>query len=259
MSRNISRRLRRGAGAKCADATPKLKPCFRHNVSDRDGADGDGAGTAPLETQEPAMDRRHLLAGLAGLPFATAAFAQTAQPQSPAAQTGGAAGGVYGTAGVTNANSGAPGLGQAEQQWLQQTMMVGSVALQTSEIALQKAQDEDVKQFAKFEADEQKGLAEVLRSMLEPAGTASPQGAAGAAPQPDQKHAAMIQKLQQEQAGDAFDKDYVKGQLEGHRELLQIQERFIQARSQNREAMNVAKLAAGHIREHIQVLEDLQG
>ncbi|MFL5054370.1 MAG: hypothetical protein ACJ8DE_03875, partial [Microvirga sp.] len=120
------------------------------------------------------MDRRHLLAGLAGLPFATAAFAQTAQPQSPAAQTGGAAGGVYGTAGVTNANSGAPGLGQAEQQWLQQTMMVGSVALQTSEIALQKAQDEDVKQFAKFEADEQKGLAEVLRSMLEPAGTASP-------------------------------------------------------------------------------------
>ena len=206
------------------------------------------------------MDRRHVLAGLAGFPFASAAFAQTAQPQSPAAQTGGAAGGVYGTAGVTNANqAGGQALGQAEQQWLQQTMMVGSVALQTSEIALQKAQDEDVKQFAKFEADEQKGLAEVLRSMLEPAGTASPQGAAGAAPQPDQKHAAMIQKLQQEQAGDAFDKDYVKGQLVGHRELLQIQERFIQGRSQNRETMNIAKLAAGHIREHIQVLEDLQG
>src|SRR3954470_22933708 len=106
--------------------------------------DGDRAGTAPLETQETAMDRRHLLAGLAGLPFPTAAFAQTAQPQSPAAQTGGAAGGVYGTAGVTNANAGAQGgqgLGQAEQQWLQQTMTVGSVALQTSEIALQKAED----------------------------------------------------------------------------------------------------------------------
>src|SRR3954462_8547344 len=204
------------------------------------------------------MDRRHLLAGLAGLPFATAAFAQTAQPQSPAAQTGGAAGGVYGTAGVTNANAGAPGLGQAEQQWLQQTMMVGSVALQTSEIALQKAEDEEVKQFAKFEADEQKGLAEVLRSMLEPAGTASPQSVAGAA-QPDQKHAVMIQKLQQAKAGDAFDKEFVKGQLDGHRELLQIQESFLQARPQSREAMNVAKLAAGRIREHIEMLEDLQG
>src|SRR3954463_7009427 len=173
------------------------------------------------------MDRRHLLAGLAGLPFAATALAQSAQPQSPAAQTGGAAGGVYGTAGVTNSNQ-APGqMGQAEQQWMQQTMMVGSVALQTSEIALQKAEDEEVKQFAKFEADEQKGLAEVLRSMLEPAGTASPQSVAGAPSQPDQKHAAMIQKLQQAKAGDAFDKDYVKGQLDGHRELLQIQERFI--------------------------------
>jgi putative membrane protein len=114
-----------------------------------------------------------------------------------------------------------------------------------------------VKQFAKFEADEQKGLAEVLRSMMEPTGAASPP--AGAPPQPDQKHAAMIQKLQQAKAGDAFDKDYVQGQLDGHRELLQIQERFIQGRPQNREAMNIAKLAAGHIREHIQVLEDLQG
>ena len=137
-------------------------------------------------------------------------------------------------------------------------MMVGSVALQTSEIALQKAEDEEVKQFAKFEADEQKGLAEVLRSMLEPAGTASPQVGAGAA-QPDQKHAAMIQKLQQAKAGDAFDKEYVKGQLDGHRELLQIQESFLQARPQSREAMNVAKLAAGRIREHIEMLEDLQG
>ena len=79
------------------------------------------------------------------------------------------------------------------------------------------------KPFAKFEADEQKGLAEVLRSMLEPAGTASPQSVAGAA-QPDQKHAVMIQNLQQAKAGDAFDKEFVKGQLDGHRELLQIQE-----------------------------------
>src|SRR3954469_12886209 len=217
--------------------------------------DGHRAGTAPLETQEPAMDRRHLLAGLAGLPFATAAFAQTAQPQSPAAQTGGAAGGVYGTAGVTNANTGAPSLGQAEQQWLQQTMMVGSVALQTSEIALEKAEDEDVKQFAKFEADEQKGVAEVLRSMMEPAGTAS----AGAGPQPDAKHTEMIQKLQQAKPGDAFDKDYVQGQIQGHQDLLQIQENFLRnaGTAGHREATNVAKLARSRIQEHIEKLQDL--
>ena len=201
------------------------------------------------------MDRRHVLAGLAGFPFASAALAQTAQPQSPAAQTGGAAGGVYGTAGVTNANqAGAQAFGQAEQQWLRETMMVGTVALQTSEIALQKAQDEDVKQFAQFERDEQTTIAEVLRSMLEPAGTAS----AAKPPQPDQKHAEMVQKLQQAKAGDAFDKEYIQGQLQGHQELLQIQERFLQGRPQNREAMNAAKLARGHIKEHLAILKDIQ-
>jgi putative membrane protein len=205
------------------------------------------------------MDRRLVLMGLAGIGAAPAAFAQnTVPPQSPAAQTGGAAGGVHGTAGVTHATAAGHGqMGQAEQQWMQQTMMVGSVALQTSEIALQKAEDEDVKQFAQFERDEQTTIAEVLRSMLEPAGTASPQGA-GAQPQLDQKHAAMVQKLQQAKAGDAFDKEYVKGQIEGHQELLQIQERFLQGRPQSREAMNAAKMARGHIKEHLAMLKDIQ-
>jgi putative membrane protein len=205
------------------------------------------------------MDRRHVLAGLAGFPLASAALAQTAQPQSPAAQTGGGAGGVYGTAGVTNANpGGGQALGQAEQQWMHETMMVGAVALQTSEVALQKAQDEDVKQFAQFEHDEQQTIAEVLRSMMEPAGTASAQGAPGAPPQLDQKHAEMVQKLQQAKAGDAFDKEYIQGQLQGHQELLQIQERFLQGRPQNREAMNAAKLARGQIKEHLVLLKDIQ-
>jgi putative membrane protein len=172
------------------------------------------------------MNRRHLVAGLAGLTFTSSALAQT---------------GASGAA-----------MGQGEQQWIQQTMAAGSIALQTSEIALQKAQDDEVKQFAAFEVDEQKGLTEVLRSMMDPAGTATTQT------QPDQKHAAMVQKLQQAKA-DGFDREYVQGQIDGHKELLQIQESFVKSGSTNREAMNVAKLAASRIREHITVLQDLLG
>src|SRR5215207_3494371 len=166
MSRNISRRLRRGAGAKCADATPKLKPCFRHA---RRGRRSPGPRRSKLRSP-PWIDvifSPALPACLSRPPPSPRRRSRNRLPPRPAAPPAASTR----TAGVTNANTGAPGLGQAEQQWLQQTMMVGSVALQTSEIALQKAQDEDVKQFAKFEADEQKGLAEVLRSMLEPAGT----------------------------------------------------------------------------------------
>ena len=105
-------------------------------------------------------------------------------------------------------------------------MATGMVALETSKIALQKAQNADVKMFAKFESDEQQGLAEVLRSMQEPATASSGSAAdttasAGAAPQMDAKHREMVQKLQQASAGPAFDKEYLQGQLQGHRELLQ--------------------------------------
>ena len=192
------------------------------------------------------MDRRHLLAGLAAAVAAAPALAQTQTapiPASPSpAPTAGGAGGAGGQQ-----------LGQAEQQWIQQTMTAGAAALQTSQIALEKSEDDDVKQFAKFEVEEQKGLAEVLQSMLEPSATAS---TTPATPQLQGKHAEMVQKLQQAKSGETFDREYIKGQAEGHRELLQIQQSFIQSNPRNREALNVAKLARGRIQEHLELLQD---
>ena len=190
------------------------------------------------------MDRRHLLAGLAAAAAAAPALAQTQTAPIPVSPS------PAPTAGASGAGQ---GLGQAEQQWLQQTMMAGAVALQTSQIALEKSEDDDVKQFAKFEVDEQKGLAEVLQSMMEPSATAS---TTPPTPQLQGKHAEMVQKLQQAKGGDAFDREYIKGQAEGHRELLQIQQSFIQSNPRNREALNVAKLARGRIQEHLELLQD---
>jgi putative membrane protein len=202
------------------------------------------------------MDRRHLLTGIAGFAVAAPALAQQAQPANPQMtqpQTDAARGGTYQGA------AGSQQMSQAEQRWMQQTMMAGAAALQTSEIALQKATDDWVKQFAQFEADEQRTIAEVLRSMMEPAGTASAQAAASP-PQLDQKHAQMVQKLQQAKAGEDFDKMYIDGQLQGHQELFDIQETFLKggANAGRRESMNAAKLARGHIKEHLQVLKDIK-
>ena len=143
---------------------------------------------------------------------------------------------------------------------MQQTLAAGTVALQTSEIALQKAQNPKVKEFAQFERDEQTTIAEVLRSMQEPAATASGGAARGAASAPKlpADKAKMMEQLQQAKAGAEFDRMYVQGQLQGHQELLQIQERYIQSNSRNREHTNTAKLARGHIKEHIARLQDLQ-
>jgi putative membrane protein len=218
------------------------------------------------------MHRRLVLTAFAAA-AATSAFAQTQQPQPIQAvpqPTGAPAG--SGTGGAS-ASTGA--MGQAEVQHLQQTLAAGTVALQTSETALQKAQNPKVKQFAQFERDEQTTIAEVLRSIQEPAATASSGAAAASgasasasasggaaramatAPEIPADKARMMEELQQK-SGTEFDRMYVQGQIQGHQELLQIQERYIQANTRNREQTNVAKLARGHIKEHIAMLQEIQ-
>jgi putative membrane protein len=166
-------------------------------------------------------------------------------------------------------------------QHIQQTLQLGTVALETSRIALQKARDANLKQFAQFETDEQTTLAQVLHTMMDPTATAASgaqtQGpsaqtgssasstpataAASAARAPDSmldaKARETIQKLQQASESE-FDKAYLAGQIEGHRDLLQVQERYLSSNPQNINHANVVKLARGQIKEHIALLTNIQ-
>ncbi|WP_166802161.1 DUF4142 domain-containing protein [Microvirga pakistanensis] len=190
------------------------------------------------------MDRRALLLG---------GLAATLVTIPALAQTGGSAG----SSGMSR--TGSP-MGQAEMHHMQQTMQLGMVALETSRIALNKARNEDLKRFANFEVQEQTTLAEVLRSMMDPAATAAT-GSSGAMQgdmQMDASGRDMLQTLQSQQAGPAFDKAYLDGQMQGHRNLLQAQEEYLQSNPQNREHMNVARMARTQIREHIALLERIQ-
>jgi predicted outer membrane protein len=222
------------------------------------------------------MQRRLVLTGLAAA-VAGPAFAQTQQP-APIPVNPQPTGSHAGAAASGGSQSVSAQMAQGETQYLQQTLATGTVALQTSEIALQKAQNAKVKQFAGFERDEQSGLAEVLRSIQEPLATASGGAAAAAAsggsasaaassggpraaataPEIPADKAKMMEELQQAKAGAEFDRLYVQGQIQGHQELLQIQQRYLQTNSGNREMTNIAKLARGRIQEHIAHLQEIQ-
>ncbi|HEX2553744.1 MAG TPA: DUF4142 domain-containing protein [Microvirga sp.] len=196
------------------------------------------------------MDRRIVLAGLAafaaGPALAQASGAGSASNAAGSAMPAGQAGAA-----------GAARLGQAEMQHMQQTLQIGSVALETSRLAQQKARHEGLKQFAGFEVEEQTTIAEILRGMMDPGATAAAGAAPAGAASRDPKGAEMVQKLNQAQ-GEAFDREYLKGQIEGHRDLLAVQEQYLKSNAQNREHMNMVKLARGRIMEHIALLEDMQ-
>ena len=205
------------------------------------------------------MDRRIVLAGLAAALAASPAFAQQST-SSASGMTQGAA---------------RAGMGQADLQHMQDTMRLGMAAMETSRIAQEKAGNADLKRFAQFEVQEQQTLSEILRSMMDPAATAATGAPSGAAATANQGAAAsagtmnmagmqmdaqareMVQKLQQA-SGAEFDRMYLQGQIQGHRDLLQVQERYLQSNAQNREHMNLAKMARTQIREHITLLEDMQ-
>ncbi|MPR11240.1 DUF4142 domain-containing protein [Microvirga tunisiensis] len=203
------------------------------------------------------MDRRIVLAGLAAA-ITAPALAQTSG--SPSTRQPGAAAGSTGGASGASRMGGQP-MTQADMQHMQQTMQLGMVALETSRIAQQKAQNADLKRFATFEVQEQTTLSEVLHSMMEPAATSATGAASGtsaSAMQMDAQSREMIQRLQNTQAGEAFDRQYLQGQMEGHSGLLQVQTQYLQSNPQNREHVNVAKMARGMITEHIALLEEIQ-
>ncbi|MGO4388027.1 DUF4142 domain-containing protein [Microvirga sp. 2YAF29] len=195
---------------------------------------------------------------------ANPALGQGAQQRQQRTQQGGAPQDTQTPARQGQANSAPAAQGQqqsqADSQYIQQVLAIGTVSLQQANFAHSKAQHPRVKQFAEFEIGEQNNIADILHSFADPAATASTSGAqsaASTAPELPQADAAVMERMSKAQAGAAFDKDFVTAQLKGHEELLKIQENYIKS-SGNREMTNIAKLASGQIKEHIAMLQDIQ-
>jgi predicted outer membrane protein len=150
---------------------------------------------------------------------------------------------------------------QADQQYIQQALALGTVSLQQSNFALSKAQNPHVKQFAEFEIGEQNTLGDVLHSFADPAATASTtpgaKASASTAPELTQEDSAAMERLSRAQPGPALDREYVAMQIQGHQKLLKLQEDYLQ-KSGSRETSNIAKLARGQIKEHLALLDGIQ-
>ncbi len=161
---------------------------------------------------------------------------------------------------------------EAETRHITDTMAAGTVTFQAANFAATKAQNERVKRFAAFERDEQGLMTDILHSLADPAATSSTQAAeataqnrpqnpaqaAATAPVLSGEASAALERMSRAEAGAGFDRDFVALQLERHRELLQIQERYLAGNPQNREQAAIAKLARGMIREHLAELETIQ-
>lgn len=115
---------------------------------------------------------------------------------------------------------------------------LGTASLQTSQLAISKATNPQVKMFAKFEAAEQQTIGKILKDM------GTPDVAPGAEEQ------AMLAKLQSS-SGSAFDKAYMQGQVQTHQKLHEAVSTYMNA-SKDKNVKHLTSLALAIIEEHTQ-------
>jgi putative membrane protein len=183
------------------------------------------------------VPRRTVLVALA----AAAAHSSFAQTQSGAPTPGGDAG--------------------PDEQYVRETSAVGSFSLAVSRLAQEKAQTDDLKEFAQLEAAEQETLADVLKSLQNSGpidGTVKPPSDAEVEQHLDRRGREKLEQMRAAPAGTEFDREYLAAQATGHLELLRIQETYLNSGRNNRDFVNVAKLTRGIIKEHLQLLTDLE-
>jgi predicted outer membrane protein len=141
------------------------------------------------------------------------------------------------------------------------TMTVGALSLALSRIAEPRVKEAALKQFVGFEIAEQETIADILKAMATP--EAKPSGMVPAPSESavmdslDAKGKEQVAKLRDMKAGMEFDRAYVRAQIEGHHELLEIQETYLKT-ADNLDETNVAKLAKGMITEHLTLLGDIE-
>jgi putative membrane protein len=137
-----------------------------------------------------------------------------------------------------------PSEGGNQSDYVVRTLTVGTLALRTSQIAANKAQNAMVKTFAGLEVGEQTAVATVLSSTQ--AGKTPPALA--------EDMATRIEDLNAMEAGAGFDRAYIDGQIDGHQQLLEIQKTLSGEMTATVEVIT-AKLVEQAVTSHLAMLD----
>jgi putative membrane protein len=148
----------------------------------------------------------------------------------------------------------------ADQTHHKSTLAAGSLSLLASRLAVSRARSAPVKQFAEFEVAEQEAVADVLLTLdgkLPVDGKIRIPSDADAERNLSDADRDALNNLRSAQTGATFDQAYLKMQMSGHEQLLQTQNNYL-AVGTDPGRVNVAKLAKSQIRDHIQLLANLE-
>lgn len=132
-----------------------------------------------------------------------------------------------------------------QAEYVRRTLMVGKLALLTSEVAMERARNALLLEFAQLEIEEQRAIAAVLHA------------AKAESPALAEDLAARVQALQGVESGPDFDMAYVDEQIRVHEELLQIQRTLSDESAATLEAVT-ARLSQPAVESHLAMLNHIR-
>jgi putative membrane protein len=125
-----------------------------------------------------------------------------------------------------------------------------TLEIETSRIALEKSQNQDVKSFAQMMIDDHTKVGEQMKTALQNAGLEPP------AEKMSPKHQDMVDKLKQAGEG-KFDSQYVAVQLKAHEEAINLFSNYAK-NGDNAELKKFAQTTLPSLEKHKDAAEDLR-
>ena len=132
--------------------------------------------------------------------------------------------------------------------WKSTTLSYGTLAKETSQIAIQRSTNPSVRAFATGEILEQTAIAQSITAMADP-------------PPAPLSPAQMADLLKVQNApADQFDTTYLSVQISGHESLLMTQKSFLSPSPEyNKNLDHIALIAEAFIKNHLYILSQLNG
>jgi putative membrane protein len=133
------------------------------------------------------------------------------------------------------------------QTFVDKAAVAGTFEVESSELAIKMSKDPDVREFADMMiADHGKANAE-LETLAKQEGLAVPA-------ELDEEHAALLKTL--ERAGDQFDTQYIKAQLDGHEAAVDLFKNYADS-GENKALQNFAVETQPTLRTHLEKIEEM--
>jgi putative membrane protein len=136
----------------------------------------------------------------------------------------------------------------ADQAFVRKALEGGAAEVQLGQLAQQKSQSDDVKQFGQKMVEDHTQLGDQMKSIAQQLGIQEPKGP----PKKDKQLMAKLEGL----SGPQFDEAYIQAMVKDHKQDLKEFQDEAQA-AQNRNVKQAAQQGAGVISQHLQMIQQI--